>query len=114
MPTDCISFKKTGYFSSLICDYLEEKPTLHPFYNRFPNLENFKKQIDDKQASFKTGSRTTLVESLKKQYQQTETSGATLKNIESLNAENTFTITTGHQLNLFTGPLYFLYKIVSA
>jgi len=114
MPTDCISFKKTGYFSSLICDYLDEKPELLPFYNRFPNLENFKKQIEDKQATFKPWSRKTLVESLKKQYQQTETSEATLKNIERLNAETTFTITTGHQLNLFTGPLYFLYKIVSA
>lgn len=113
MPTDCISFKKTGYFSSLVCDYLEEKPTLHPFYNRFPNLENFKKQLEEKQISFKIASRTTLVESLNKQYLQTETSDATLENIASLKAENTFTITTGHQLNLFTGPLYFLYKIVS-
>ncbi|HBS12012.1 MAG TPA: bacillithiol biosynthesis cysteine-adding enzyme BshC, partial [Flavobacteriaceae bacterium] len=34
-------------------------------------------------------------------------------NIQSLLSKNTFTITTGHQLNLFTGPLYFLYKIVS-
>jgi uncharacterized protein YllA (UPF0747 family) len=37
----------------------------------------------------------------------------TLNNIKLLNNLNTFTITTGHQLNLFTGPLYFLYKIVS-
>jgi bacillithiol biosynthesis cysteine-adding enzyme BshC len=34
-------------------------------------------------------------------------------NINALASENTFTITTGHQLNLFTGPLYFLYKIIS-
>ena len=38
----------------------------------------------------------------------------TQQNIELLEKENTFTITTGHQLNLFTGPLYFLYKIISA
>ncbi|MFG6686180.1 bacillithiol biosynthesis cysteine-adding enzyme BshC [Mariniflexile sp. HNIBRBA6329] len=114
MPTDCISFKKTGYFSSLICDYLDEKPELKPFYNRFPKLENFKSQIEEKARSFKAQSRTVLVDTLKKQYQSIETSEATLKNIESLNSENTFTVTTGHQLNLFTGPLYFLYKIVSA
>lgn len=30
-----------------------------------------------------------------------------------LSFQNTFTITTGHQLNLFTYPLYFIYKIIS-
>ncbi|MDO7172793.1 bacillithiol biosynthesis cysteine-adding enzyme BshC [Mariniflexile sp. AS56] len=114
MPANSISFKKTGYFSSLICDYLDENPTLKPFYNKFPTLDNFKDQIDEKAASFKTASRAVLVEQLKKQYQHTDVSVSTLENIESLKLNNTFTITTGHQLNLFTGPLYFLYKIVSA
>lgn len=114
MPTDCISFKKTGYFSSLICDYLDEKPELQPFYNRFPKLENFKAQMDEKALSFKMQSRTVLVNSLKRQYQNTTISESTALHIEALQLENTFTITTGHQLNLFTGPLYFLYKIVSA
>ena len=113
MPTDCISFKKTGYFSSLICDYLEEKPNLKQFYNRFPNLENFKAQIQEKSSSFSEQSRTVLVETLKKQYVNLEVSDATLNNIHSLQEVNSFTVTTGHQLNLFTGPLYFLYKIVS-
>jgi len=36
------------------------------------------------------------------------------KNIEALLSEDTFTITTAHQNNLFTGPLYFIYKIVHA
>lgn len=113
MPSDYISFKNTGYFSALICDYLDEKPELKPFYNRFPNIENFKAQIEEKKMSFKETSRTVLVESLKRQYQNSNVSDVTLKNIESLKSINTFTITTGHQLNLFTGPLYFLYKIVS-
>ncbi len=113
MPTESISFKKTGYFSSLICDYLEESSTLQPFYNNFPKLENFKKQIEEKQESFSLVARNKLVESLKKQYKNIAASEFTSKNIELLEKENTFTITTGHQLNIFTGPLYFLYKIVS-
>ena len=113
MPTESISFKRTGYFSSLICDYLEGKPELNPFYNHFPELENFRKQIEEKHKSFHLLSRSLLVDSLKKQYKNIEISESTLQNIQSLQQENTFTITTGHQLNLFTGPLYFLYKIVS-
>ncbi|GAA3626174.1 bacillithiol biosynthesis cysteine-adding enzyme BshC [Flavivirga jejuensis] len=114
MSSDGILFKKTGYFSSLICDYLEEKPELKAFYHHFPKLENFENQIKEKRVSFKAHSRTVLVNSLKQQYKDIEASDLTQQNIDSLQQENTFTITTGHQLNLFTGPLYFLYKIVSA
>ena len=35
-----------------------------------------------------------------------------LDQIKRLSDKNTFTVTTGHQLNLFTGPLYFFYKII--
>jgi len=114
MQVNYIPFSKTGYFSSLICDYLDENPELSQFHNRFPSLENFKAQIEEKQQAFVIESRTTLVSTLKQQYKNIETSELTRHNIESLASKNTFTITTGHQLNLFTGPLYFLYKIVSA
>ncbi|MCF7569171.1 bacillithiol biosynthesis cysteine-adding enzyme BshC [Sabulilitoribacter arenilitoris] len=114
MHQNYIPFRDTGYFSSLICDYLEEKPELKPFYNRFPNLNSFKNQIEEKQHAFSAQSRTVLVESLNKQYQDIDASKSTLQNIELLKSDSTFTITTGHQLNLFTGPLYFLYKIISA
>ena len=114
MPTECISYKNTGFFSSLICDYLDEKEDLKAFYNHFPTLENFKKQIDEKGQSFRSESRNLISGVLKDQYRNINTSSATNQNIEALKQENTFTITTGHQLNLFTGPLYFLYKIISA
>lgn len=113
MHINYLPYYKTGYFSSLICDYLDEKPELKLLYNRFPKLENFKDQIEEKKASFKKKSRTVLTSALNTQYETIETSELTLENIASLERENTFTITTGHQLNLFTGPLYFLYKIVS-
>lgn len=113
MPTDCISYSKTNYFSPLILDYLEQKRDLEAFYHRFPNKDNFIEQLQEKKASFPVARRKVLVESLKKQYTGFSVSKATQRNIEQLENRNAFTITTGHQLNLFTGPLYFLYKIVS-
>ena len=113
MPTDYISFRDTNYFSSLICDYLDEKDTLKQFYNRFPKLDNFKAQIQEKQASFASESREVLVNVLNDQYENAEVSNLTLTNINLLKNSNTFTVVTGHQLNLFTGPLYFFYKIIS-
>lgn len=94
-------------------DYLDEKSNLKALYNRFPKLENFSEQITEKQSNFPLENRNILVDSLIKQYQNFEASESTLNNIKLLNESNTFTITTGHQLNLFTGPLYFLYKIIS-
>jgi bacillithiol biosynthesis cysteine-adding enzyme BshC len=116
MPTDCISYQNSGYFSPLMNDYLNQKNELHPLYHRFPTLENFEDQIEEKKNNFNGNDnlkRQTLVSVLKKQYSELTVSNETLNNIELLNDSNTFTITTGHQLNLFSGPLYFLYKIIS-
>jgi len=113
MPTDCISFQSSGYFSKLMQDYLDQKTELKTLYNNFPTIENFEKQITEKAANFDHSNRAVLVESLQKQYQNIEISDLTRQNISLLALENTFTITTGHQLNLFSGPLYFLYKIIS-
>ena len=108
-----IPFKKTGYFSKIICDYLDRNEKITPLYNNFPDLAGFKKQINEKKLSGRAQSRPILVEVLQQQYKNTNASHKTQQNIQSLLKESTFTITTGHQLNLFTGPLYFLYKIIS-
>lgn len=113
MPNDCISYQDSGYFSKLVIDYLNEKPELKALYNRFPKIENFKSQIAEKQQHFPEKNREVLVAELKKQYNGFTVSIKSKANIESLLQPTTFTVTTGHQLNLFTGPLYFLYKIIS-
>jgi bacillithiol biosynthesis cysteine-adding enzyme BshC len=108
-----LSFQETGRFSSLICDYLKEDPLLRPFYEAYPQLENFKKSIANKSESYSQENRKTLVASLRDQYDILEVGQAVEENIALLEKENTFTITTGHQLCLMTGPIYFLYKIIS-
>ena len=113
MPTDCISFRDTAYVSKLICDYVEKRPELQYLYHRFPTLENFKAQLESKKSEFSSEKRSVLVAALTEQYAQLKPSELTTKAIQSLGGENTFTVTTGHQLNLIGGPLYFLYKIIS-
>ena len=113
MKVTHIPFQKTGFFSKTILDYLEQNKSIQPFYTNFPNIQGFQKQLEEKQKSFHLQSRLTLVEVLEHQYTSFKSSEKTVKNIEFLKQQNTFTITTGHQLNLFTGPLYFLYKIIS-
>lgn len=113
MKVKQIPFQKTGFFSKTMIDYLEQKATIKPFYNNFPNIEGFRNQLKEKKESFSFENRKILVDTLKQQYSDIEISENTKNHIDSLLNSNTFTITTGHQLNLFTGPLYFLYKIIS-
>ena len=113
MDIDCLPFKDTGYFSDLICDYIEDKEGLRPFFNRYPNVGNFKDQLEEKSRNYPEENRTVLFEALQRQYEGVAISQKTKDNLIQLKEPITFTITTGHQLNLFSGPLYFLYKIIS-
>lgn len=102
----------TGQFSSLFLDYLAQKPELQSFYSFFPSIENFEKLI--KKKNFSQEKRDVLTDVLHQQYEGFTISERTKDQIESLRSAKTFTVITGHQLNLFTGPLYFIYKIVTA
>ena len=117
MPIRCttLSYAETGAFSALLTDYLAEKPALAPFYHRWPSLENFAVQIEEKRAAYTPEARKRLVTALRDQYGLApEPEPAIEASLLLLGEPTTFTVTTGHQLNLFTGPLYFIYKIVSA
>ncbi len=132
-----ISYRSTELFSALINDYIETKGTAQSFVNYAANKEGYKKAIEQR-ASFPTN-RKVLVEVLQNQYTQLakEVNDASVLNSKNNNAlnnslnnietfklvnanvnlllkENTFTVTTAHQPNIFTGPLYFIYKIVHA
>ena len=108
-----INYNETSYFSPLFCDYINNEPKLKSFYNLYPSIDNFKKQIDQKKSEYKDKNREILYDVIKQQYKGVNCSNEFNSILESIKKKNTFTITTGHQLNLFTGPIYFLYKILT-
>jgi bacillithiol biosynthesis cysteine-adding enzyme BshC len=110
--TTKLSFKQTGYFSAIVNDYLQNAVALQPFYAARPNVEGVKQAITNRQAF--TNNRQALVTGLQSQYKGLDKTVELEKNLDLLLQSTTFTITTAHQPNIFTGPLYFLYKIVHA
>lgn len=113
--TTYISFEHSKQFTKLILDYAQQQPQLDAFYNLPPKVESFVEMM--KQKNFDDSFRPILVQELYDQYQA---SGITLKKkdfttqqLELLKESSTFTVTTGHQLCLLTGPLYFIHKILS-
>ena len=113
MPNTQIPFQSTGYFTQLITDYIARKDSIKHLYGNFPDMSGFENQIQLKESQFSTESRMLLNKSLLAQYSKTNSTESSVKNIAYLKETNTFTVVTGHQLNIFTGPLYFLFKIVS-
>lgn len=108
-----VPFELTRAFSPIFLDYVNGLDTLRPFYNLNPQKERFKEQIAEKATSYSQETRRTLCHVLEKQYAVIEKSTVVKENLLALGHEKTFTITTGHQLNIFTGPLYFIYKIIT-
>jgi bacillithiol biosynthesis cysteine-adding enzyme BshC len=107
-----IELQKSGAVSPLILDYLNQKPALKPFYSYFPDEKGCDAALKETDYSFLD--REALSNLLHEQSQSVKnTSKPSFENIERLKQKNTFTITTGHQLCLFTGPLYFIYKLIS-
>jgi len=106
-----ISLSETKQFSKLFIDYINGEKSLRHFYAYTPEVNSIKIAIEDR-GKINTN-RNALVKVLHAQYQKLETVKLNNKVIDSLSDKNTFTVCTGHQLCLFTGPLYFIYKIIS-
>lgn len=116
MTTQYFDYAATGAFSALVTDYLAQAPHLAPFYHRYPTLANFADQLREKAAAYPATQRVTLATEVRRQYLEqlgTPIHPAVVANLDLLAQPNTFTVTTGHQLSLMSGPLYFVYKIVS-
>jgi bacillithiol biosynthesis cysteine-adding enzyme BshC len=103
--------KEVGSFSKMFLDYLDKKDALKPFYAHDPSHEGLEAAL--KGRSMSREHRLVLHEVLMEQYGPLARKEASFNNVLALQDQNTFTVTTGHQLNILTGPLYVIFKIVS-
>jgi bacillithiol synthase len=105
-----ISYHQTGYFPRVITDYLEGNESLKAFYEHPVSLDGLEEAMQNRK-NFPTD-RGLLVKQLEEQYDGLPVLESVTKNLSRLSNQNTFTITTAHQPAIFTGNLYFIYKIL--
>ena len=111
MTTETVTFEDTSSFSKLFLDYVNGSRNVNGIFAFEPSPAGFEQALSNRQ--FPQKNRDILVEVLKEQYGSSQCNPDVVSNIELLGSEKTFTVTTGHQLNIFTGPLFFIYKIAA-
>jgi bacillithiol biosynthesis cysteine-adding enzyme BshC len=107
-----LPYRQTQAFSSLALDYIDQVPRVRKFFSHTPSLQGIREAIAQRN-SFDID-RTLLVRQFREQYTNVNGSEKVKMNIEKLASANCYTVTTAHQNNIFTGPLYVIYKIIHA
>lgn len=106
----------TPLAGGLVKKYLEADPEIKPLIYQFPDDRGFIEAVSRRKET--TTNREVLVDTLSRQYRDLEKSGEEVpdivkRNIEKLSSGATLTVTTGHQLQLAGGPLFFTYKLLT-
>jgi bacillithiol biosynthesis cysteine-adding enzyme BshC len=121
MDAACINYQDTGFFSQTVIDYIDDVASLKPFYGHRPTIKGFEAFLKTKQVVADREILATVLDlqyglgqEQKKRFYSDKKWDLVWENIDLLSKDNTYTVTTGHQLNIFSGPLYFIYKIVTA
>ena len=104
--------RQTGFFTDQQNTLINGQEELLPFINHVFSKQNFSKQIEEKLSNYPDYNRIVLSNHLKKAYSGYQMTEKLQKNLDSISSKRTFTITTGHQLNLLTGPIYVIYKVL--
>jgi len=106
-----LDYTVTGRFQPIVLDHLAEAEPLRE-HSQFPfNKEGLLQAARER--TFPASSRQVLTAALHRQYAGIAIGEEVKGNLSALAEDGTLTITTGHQLCLFTGPLYVPLKIMN-
>lgn len=112
MQKRIVSRKASGLFSDLSNQLTTSQEIFSDLITAPFSLSAFENQMQLKDQHFSAIKRKVLVATLQQQYSNFKNADLVMENISKLENSNAYTITTGHQLNLLTGPIYFIYKIL--
>jgi bacillithiol synthase len=113
MPRDAdIPFRQIPRQSALFLNYLDLAPNALRFYRHAPTINS----LEETARSTIAGKfpRKEIASILRRQNESFGADSATLTAITELEADDTVAILTGQQVGLFGGPLYTIYKAITA
>ena len=98
----------------ILQSYVSRFSSLHSFYPHDPSdPEIWSRMVSQVRSRGKKPPRQELVSILTRQNINFGADEHTINNIQALGHPETYVISTGHQVGLFTGPLYTIYKAIT-
>ncbi len=106
-----VPYAQTGQFKPAFLAFIERNPLLAGLLPPAPTLAQLEAQASTK--AFSLPQRTTLVGALRTQYQAIGCLADAEPYLAKLALPDCFTVTTGHQLSIYLGPLYTVLKALT-
>jgi bacillithiol biosynthesis cysteine-adding enzyme BshC len=108
----CLPFSQIPHTTPLFSDFLAYSPKVQPFYPHSPHIREWLKDEAGK-ISYDSARRERVASILERQNQSWDASAKTLANLDRLR-KGAAAIVTGQQVGLFGGPMFAIYKALTA
>jgi len=112
MKSQCLPFQQIPHTSRLFLDYLSHAPSVRGMYPRSPIFSDWVKE-ESQRVVYDATRRAKVSEILEGQNHACGASGKTLANIERFR-HGALAAVTGQQVGLFGGPLFSIFKALTA
>ena len=112
MKAHCLPFSQIPHTTRLFADFLSYSPQVQPFYPRPPHFTEWLKE-EAARISYDASRRERVTAILERQNKSFGASAKTQANLERLR-KGAAAVVTGQQVGLFGGPMFALYKALTA
>src|SRR5712671_6703840 len=112
VKAQCLPFGQIPHTTRLFLDFLAYSPKVQPFYPHFPDSKEWLKE-EAGALHYDSSRRESVSAILNRQNKSWNASSQTLANLQRLR-NGAYAIVTGQQVGLFGGPMFAIYKALTA